>query len=560
MRFPRERLFRWQPEGSEPFQVNGRYETCRRLIDGKDNALHIWRRVSAVAEDVEIEVKQRDMEHKRVIRKEVDLDNGSPQKFRFEIFPRELEEKNCWLVTVVLRNTSRSNSENWDEREAVLYQSYFEVALDKGEFLPYPESGSNYRNPDEDELVLSLLYSKEANWGIGHGCSAAWESSLGETPKVIFADVMPAVELPSMTPNIEIDGKPVVLSMRDLAKLSDESDEGSWLVLENLVSGYEEWIRCQENALNEVHGSLKHVAQKNLEGCERCCSRIRAGIELLKENPDAREAFKLANLAMLLQQIAQKQVDHRPLGWEKRSRRVDVSGSYVSPVDIYSREDAGAKVGYWRAFQLAFLLMSLRGLVDGNHDDREVVDLIWFPTGGGKTEAYLSAMAFYMFYERLSASNPEEVRYRSGTNVLMRYTLRMLTTQQFQRAASLICAMEYIRRHPGGFDVSAIQGGRFSLGLWIGGDGSPNNAAEAKRQITRYKKGKREGNPLILTECPWCRSEIGRYAGSKPSDIRNNKGVVNPKRVMSPVSHDFIVRTQLVSLVEKCQRHGYPLR
>ena len=77
--------------------------------------------------------------------------------------------------------------------------------------------------------------------------------------------------------------------------------------------------------------------------------------------------------------------------------------------------------------------MSLDGVSNDVSADREIVDLIWFPTGGGKTEAYLGVMAFYMFYQRLLMERRTAApRSRRDEYVLMRYTLRMLTTQQFQ--------------------------------------------------------------------------------------------------------------------------------
>jgi hypothetical protein len=161
--------------------------------------------------------------------------------------------------------------------------------------------------------------------------------------------------------------------------------------------------------------------------------------------------------------------------------------------------------------------MSLDGVRDGRSPDRDIVDLIWFPTGGGKTEAYLAVTAFYLFHERLLIEGGKAELRRDGTNVLMRYTLRMLTTQQFQRAASLICAMEFLRRHPESHGSGNIPGIRFSLGLWIGGDGSPNKIKEAIDEIAAFRRGNGAGNPLILTECPWCRAEIGRYDGPKPT-------------------------------------------
>src|SRR5262249_42034302 len=158
-------------------------------------------------------------------------------------------------------------------------------------------------------------------------------------------------------------------------------------------------------------------------------------------------------------------------------------------------------VGTWRAFQIAFLLMSLAGCADEEGDDRAVVDLIWFPTGGGKTEAYLGVAAFLMFHQRLLQSRQGDGELpRDGTNVLMRYTLRMLTTQQFQRAASLICAMEYLRRERADGGDHTLGEARFSLGLWIGRDGSPNSNEQAGRQITAFRNNAawQRGNPMIL--------------------------------------------------------------
>ena len=119
----------------------------------------------------------------------------------------------------------------------------------------------------------------------------------------------------------------------------------------------------------------------------------------------------------------------------------------------------------WRPFQLAFILMNVRAFTDPRHADRNIVDVIWFPTGGGKTEAYLGLAAFVILLRRLTKAED------AGTTVLMRYTLRLLTTQQFQRAASLICALELIRRsEPQRFGCVPI-----TIGLWLGGAVTPRS-------------------------------------------------------------------------------------
>ena len=92
----------------------------------------------------------------------------------------------------------------------------------------------------------------------------------------------------------------------------------------------------------------------------------------------------------------------------------------------------------WRPFQLAFILLNLRGIVEPGHYDRGIVDLLFFPTGSGKTEAYLGLAAFTLILRRLRHSDIQS----AGLTVLMRYTLRLLTLDQLGRAATVICALE----------------------------------------------------------------------------------------------------------------------
>ena len=82
--------------------------------------------------------------------------------------------------------------------------------------------------------------------------------------------------------------------------------------------------------------------------------------------------------------------------------------------------------------------MCLPGIFDPDDDLRPLLDLLWFPTGGGKTEAYLGLTAFTIFLRRLRYPGSNG----AGVTILMRYTLRLLTIQQFQRAAILIMACE----------------------------------------------------------------------------------------------------------------------
>ncbi|MDR4485050.1 MAG: hypothetical protein R3B95_17900 [Nitrospirales bacterium] len=528
VRLPQSRRFLWQAQNTSPFPLNGRYESCKRRWtheDGQAKEASVWRRLPAVLPDTPITIGCSELVSGQVIRKEVRMPEGSPLNLRIEIFPRRLQDHdNVWLLTVVLRNsTDLSNTQN--PHESILYQTFFEVEVAAGCFEKYPESRRPFDQLDFDEQSLALLYREAATWAIGHGCAAGWDTEPDGVPLRLYADVLPAVQLPSMTPDITVDGNSIKLSMRALSNLSDDGDGPAWQLLDTLTKGYADWIRLQRNAVTGLPIHLATVATRHLDACDVSLDRMNAGITLLRNDGRVRKAFRLANLAMLLQQIATKQLPRRPLVWSTSQRLAIPQEGRPGPWSIYQNglEDI-ERLGSWRAFQIAFVLMSLDGLHDGRSGDREIVDLIWFPTGGGKTEAYLAVMAFYMFHERLLMEGEGSGPMRDGTNVIMRYTLRMLTTQQFQRAASLISAMEFLRRNPAQHGRGNIPGRRFSLGLWIGRDGAPNDKKDARSKLAAFRRGDLKGNPLVLTECPWCRAEIGRFNGKRPSAIRGKDG------------------------------------
>jgi hypothetical protein len=519
VRLPQSKRFAWQSETSAPFLLNGRYEHCERQWTDEENQTKyapMWRRHPAVRPDTAVVIDRGALRGKEIICHEVLMPENSPIQLRLELFPRQLNtDPDGWLVTIVLRNSTRVRDEK--AREALLYQAYFEVGIEGGVFQKYPESQRPFEKLDAEERSLALLHRESATWGIGHGCAAGWDAEPGHPIEMIYADVMPATELPSMTPEIsDAGGNPIQLSMRALASLPDSGSGDAWRSLDALVEEYANWIERRRRDVNDLPSYLKPTATEHLEACDSCRARITVGVRLVRSDPLIRKAFKLANLAMLLQQIATKQLKKRPLSWLATMNRVGPAGSYQSPWGIYCEKRESDNLGYWRAFQIGFLLLSIGGASDGKSADREIVDLIWFPTGGGKTEAYLAVISYYMFHQRILMEHESASLPQDGTNVLMRYTLRMLTTQQFQRAASLICAMEFLRRHPQEHGLGSIPGRRFSLGLWIGADGSPNKCDEARKQIASFRSGKIVGNPLVLTECPWCRSEIGRYEGDNP--------------------------------------------
>lgn len=539
VRLPQHRRFPWQDASSPAFAVNGRYERCkRRYTDdhGRDQETPIWRRHPAMLPDSQIIINRTDLVARHAVPFDVIMPEGSPISLRVEVFPRYREVDDVWLLTVVLRNSTQTDRAN-EPHASVLYQTYFEIEAERGRIEKYPESQRPFDQLDQEEQSLALLYRESATWGIGHGCSAGWDAEPGNSPTFIFADVFPAVQLPSMTPDIEdAQGNRIQLSMRSLAALPDDGLGPAWQSLQDLTAEYADWIQRQRNQVATYDSKWQRIASTHLDACETCLERINGGVALLRNDPAVRQAFRLANMAMLLQQIATKQLKRRQLVWDATLRMVIPEGPYQSPWDVFQRNQQNEQLGTWRAFQIAFLLMSLDGIRDGRSPDREIVDLIWFPTGGGKTEAYLAVMAFYMFHQRLLITDVATMPKRDGTNVLMRYTLRMLTTQQFQRAASLICAMEFLRREAQTLGPGSIAGQRFSLGLWIGGDGSPNKIDGAITELNAFRRGDVEGNPMVLTDCPWCRAAIGRLDETRPRVIPANQWNAVRTRGITPVS------------------------
>lgn len=508
---PSQRRFPWQESGEEPIQLNGCYEPCKRQAAADGGEVRkpdtIWRRRQALPPDAAVSFTADELAVEQSAQRAVPTAGAGSMALCVRVFSRRLADtSNDYLLTVVLRN----HGSHVQDPAATLYQAYFEVEVEGGNLLPYPETQRPFDQLDDDERSMLLLYRESRTWGIGHGCAASWTADPGGVPASVVADVMPAVETPSMTPDIsDRDGKPIQLRMRDLASLSDSGEGSGWVGLEAILSEYGGWIRSRRDDALKLPSNLAEVAGVHLDHCEATLTRMVRGVSLLRNDSMVREAFRLANRAMLLQQIATKELKYEPLIWDKYAKCAKRKSETTSPWAIYMAGSESSRVGRWRAFQVAFLLVQLEGISDGALPDRNTVDLIWFPTGGGKTEAYLAVMAFYMFHQRLQMK-PGDRLLRDGTNVLMRYTLRMLTTQQFQRAASLVCAMEYLRRQSVVAGAEPIPGGRFSVALWIGGEGSPNKPVDAKRKLRAYRDGKEAGNPLILTECPWCRTQIGR--------------------------------------------------
>lgn len=373
-----------------------------------------------------------------------------------------------WLLTVSLSNTqlwepdkdagksARARNEN------ALFQVKLECVIDAGEVGPYP--GLAYDLLTHEEQELELQYARHRVYAIGHGAAVDWSLRDGRVD-MIRTDFLPRVEVPQVSADVGGAGLKA-LSLRWLEE-TDRDVTGRCDMLDRFISSYAFWVENVETRVASFHGSELQAARRIHRRMTVAVQRMREGVQLLRKDPLAQRAFALANRAMLQQMI---QNDHV----SGRAQRGDYR---------------------WRPFQLAFLLLTLEPTVNEHSDFRDTLDLIWFPTGGGKTEAYLGLMAFLICWRRLKFGATG-----GGTTVLMRYTLRLLTKDQFRRAARLICALELLRRGEPGLGNEPI-----TLGLWVGEASSPNTFQKAKEVLDEAIEAEsRPPSLLVLEACPWC--------------------------------------------------------
>ena len=391
------------------------------------------------------------------------------------------------LLTVALINGHESTTGQADNKKCFFQVDLRLRAADQSApFLEYPDKEGE--SLDKEEESLRLLYRHRKTYAVGHGCAADWNEVDEDRADMIQSNIIPSYEIKPIVPTSFPD---LDLKMYDLSTLGDEAAIDP--VLNSLCDKYEEWIEQQQATVDnpDFPQEFQKAALRHLNKCRECLRRMHSGLDLLKADSTVMHAFRLANYAMLLQQL------HYDL--TLRTWTIPDRGSpEIKPVKWPDPADPPSDLGSWRPFQLAFILMNLRSIAIPEDNEHDIVDLIWFPTGGGKTEAYLGLTAFTIFFRRLI--DPDD----TGTTVLMRYTLRLLTTQQFQRSASLICACEMIRLESTELGLDPI-----TIGLWVGGSLTPNKRSNAVTALTRLSQDKTRENPFIVLQCPWCGAQMG---------------------------------------------------
>ncbi|QEM09078.1 helicase-related protein [Mucilaginibacter rubeus] len=423
------------------------------------------------------------------------------------------------FLKVQLLNTSTHFQPNGGRyystfNEVVNERTFFgvKISITDERLVPYNtfELSEEANLHDEDNITRSI-YRQYEDYGIGHGCSVRWETRNGRS---IETEYIPSCDTPDIdtvpkdkeTPG---DGAPAdiltdttALQFKWLSHLSDTTDEEVLSGLKEFVASYGTWIIRKRQRYAAVDGPEGRIAAVQLDRCEADQQRMLANITGLLEgaaNADNLMDLRLMNSSMFMQlwhsvNVKAKQV--QDVFSADDFEGFDRSFYEAADVSINGRTAA------WRAFQLAFILLNLDGVFEPSDGQpwtirNEQVDLVWFPTGGGKTEAYLGIISLTILYRRrkYGASG-------GGTAAIMRYTLRLLTLQQFQRATLVIMALELMRR----WDPVRVGQEPIYIGLWVGDGSLPNSLPDLQEEFNKLAAKKASRVPF--QSCPWCGSDL----------------------------------------------------
>lgn len=435
----------------------------------KDN----WERTPYTLSDFEIKFNEEIGKRKKV------LIPGTTNIF-LEWLARPFED--TFAVSMFLVNRYIQEVDEYDIDFKCVFQPEMVIeSIEEESFVvrqAFSNTNEGYR--DADTRSNDLLYKDETVFAVGHSIAVRWEEVTSDSKRAgkLLTSIIPYFEIPMVIPP-EWD-KGGTLDMKKLSKITSGKEVRE--ALEPLCSEYEKWISERIQDISLIASTHKKIAVEHMNRCKDSLRRMRNGLDLITNDRTVLNAFCFANEAMAIQ----------------RSQSIFALNG-TPPQDV---------AAVWRPFQIAFILQNLEGTVNPESEDRELADLLWFPTGGGKTEAYLGLAAFTMGLRRMKES--KDLRTDVGVSVIMRYTLRLLTVQQFQRAAALICACDFIRKR----NTERFGDTPFRIGLWVGQASVPNKFDDARDTIESLKSkilgkndvyiDKSKGSPVQLVSCPWC--------------------------------------------------------
>lgn len=459
----------------------GRYEPMPIVVAGSPE--QVWRRRPV---SVHIEIDPTSSSSRTVEAQGLTLTVGIDSRPSSEGF----------LVTAFLVNSSESAG---DIPARCLFQA--SLSIEVPDVLPYP---SAQHGVADDDAAFDLLYRCHPVRAVGHGTDAKAQR-LDTGAWCVRTESFPIVQQASVTPDIfDAAGASYAVGMDDLARMNADATSA----IERLISDYRLWIAERERELATIDDPrLAAAGRAHLDGCLAFADDMAEGWALARSDERVQQCLSWASSAMNSQRIG-SEAPLREVTVERgksSTHSITVSGS-----NPHRHHSAGQS--HWRPFQIAFILASLPPAIDANHPKRDHVDIIWMPTGGGKTEAYLGLAAFTILWQR-SQRVERGLQIHANVDVLMRYTLRLLTAQQVQRAAALMCALEMLRKR----NSERLGDKPLRIGAFLGQASTPNKRDDAVKLWNSISHGQRGTNierGFLLTRCPWCGAQMGAVDGT----------------------------------------------
>ena len=523
-----------------------------------------------------------------LIPQDSDSDSDSESFLTVTMMKGVTGSEDTWTVSVMFSTNlePRSEEEQYDaslNAELNIHQPEIRICLHDSTTIVE----NIVQTGDAEDQIDALLYSGRGQRARGHLCSAIWkefdpqnipldnldsmineeeiESKILESPPFAWVDrhhpnikqdsirfyppdvrseYLPMLNIPAPIMDPSWDIEPELFASK-LSEASSSSEIQS--LLNPLVQGYENWISNSFDLTQPHHVQLEAKAREALQ-------RMEKGVELLINDDQARLAFNIANKAI----------------------EVNCQWNTDPPQSLR-----------WRKFQLSFALSVLESTTNRDSIDRENLDLLWVATGGGKTEAYLLVTAYILALRRLRSDGTHGWQ---GVNVLTRYTLRLLTIQQFRRALGVITALEYLRVGengqgwlPEGFEHTHVAEGpllgnqSFGIGIWVGGSVTPNRLYDGNGlidngnlvnsigqeirgefyDVTRMpaiksliaghrlvdSRAKRAAEPAQLLHCPACDCVLS-YSRLSGNTVKETSGtihwVIETDAVISDIEDEII--------------------
>lgn len=426
-----------------------------------------------------------------------------------------IEQGEKKFVKIQLVNLSDSHPQNRfsNKNENLNKKSVFqaEIKVESENFIPFENTTSRDKDfQDQEAQELYFSYRKIKNYSIGHNCSSMWN----DNHSIIKTTFLPVQDINNVTNTFSTKDE-LLNSALDIKNLTVWGIDNDNLIsnLKYFIEDYSKWISKQIESNQKESKPKEEIGDRIINRQKQNLERLEKNIKILENDAKTLQAFRLANTAMYIQLITSNDRDFA----NKEKSLQEASTENLNNIDFFKNYDAIKRVAKnkinfipaYRPFQLAFLLLNIEGIVNPESKSRkEIVDLIWFPTGGGKTEAYLAVAALTIIHRRMNNQSGYE-----GTSVIMRYTLRLLTTQQFERASRLITALDFLRKQDAFKGI--LKEEPITIGLWVGMGSTPNSLKKAKNQIKKIEDecNKTNGDPksknnFQISSCPWCGTEL----------------------------------------------------